>query len=167
MTTDWGLAKLREVLASGSEPHLMTGAQYKESLRDGRRIFDSNGELIEDVTSHPHLTRSVDTVAEIFDLQFAPDSRDVTTYVDEADGRRYATGWQVPTKVEHLHRRRETLRLSTLKTLGVFGRPPGLWLDLGHGFPFHCRQDRGGQSGLRREREEFRRAESRAQRDQR
>ena len=124
MTTDWGLAKLREVLASGSEPHLMTGAQYKESLRDGRRIFDSNGELIEDVTSHPHLTRSVDTVAEIFDLQFAPDSRDVTTYIDEADGQRYATGWQVPTKVEHLHRRRETLRLSTLKTLGVFGRPP-------------------------------------------
>ena len=98
MTTDWGLAKLREVLASGDEPHLMTGAQYKESLRDGRRIFDSNGELIEDVPTHPHLERSVDTVAEIFDLQFAPDSRDVTTYVDEADGQRYATGWQVPTR---------------------------------------------------------------------
>jgi aromatic ring hydroxylase len=124
MTTDWGLDKLKEVLKGGSEPHLMTGEQYKESLRDGRRVIASNGELIEDVASHPHLKRSVDTIAEIFDLQFEPDTRDVTTYVDDADGQRYATAWQVPTKVEHLLRRRETLRLSTLKTLGVFGRPP-------------------------------------------
>lgn len=120
----WGLGKLRTVLGDGSEPHLMTGEQYKESLRDGRRIIDSNGKLIEDVSIHPHLKRAVDTIASTFDAQFDARTRDITTYVDEKDGKRYATGWQVPTKIEDLVRRRETLRLSTLKTLGVFGRPP-------------------------------------------
>jgi aromatic ring hydroxylase len=121
---DWGLAKLKQVLAQGAEPHLMTGEQYKESLRDGRRIIDCTGRLIEDVPSHPHLKRSVDLIAETFDAQFEPATRDITTYIDEKDGKRYATGWQVPTTIEHLRRRRETLRLSTRKTLGVFGRPP-------------------------------------------
>lgn len=120
----WGLAKLKEVLGRGAEPHLMTGEQYKESLRDGRRVVDCNGRLIEDVPNHPHLKRAVDLVAETFDAQFDPATRDITTFVDEQTGKRYATGWQVPTKPEHLRRRRETLRLSTRKTLGVFGRPP-------------------------------------------
>ena len=124
MTTEWGLDKLREVLGSGDEPHLMTGEQYKESLRDGRVIIDCNGERIEDIPTHPHLKRSVDTIAETFDAQFDAATRDITTYTDPADGQRYATGWQIPTEPEHLARRRETLRLSTLQTLGVFGRPP-------------------------------------------
>lgn len=119
----WGLEKLRAVLDAGSEPHLMNGAQYRESLRDGRRIIDSNGKQIEDVSAHPHLKRAVDTIADTFDAQFHPSTREITTYVDETDGQRYATGWQVPTKIEHLVRRRETLKLSTLRTLGVFGRP--------------------------------------------
>lgn len=124
MTSDWGLAKLRAVMRNGNEPHLMTGEQYKESLRDGRRIIDCMGKPIDDVPTHPHLRRAVDTIAETFDAQYDIATRDITTYVDETDGQRYATGWQVPTKIEHLRRRRETLRLSTLKTLGVFGRPP-------------------------------------------
>jgi aromatic ring hydroxylase len=123
VTSEWGLAKLKEVLKGGCEPHLMTGCQYKESLRDGRRIVDADGRAVEDVPTHPHLKRAVDTIAQTFDAQFDPATRDTTTYVDTGS-RRYATGWQVPTKVEHLVRRRETLRLSTLKTLGVFGRPP-------------------------------------------
>ena len=124
MTTEWGLAKLNQVLSGGGEPHLMTGEQYRESLRDGRRIVDCDGQLIEDVPTHPHLKRSVDTIAETYDAQFDAATRDVTTYTDPDDGKRYATSWQVPTEKEHLLRRRETLRLSTLKTLGVFGRPP-------------------------------------------
>ena len=124
MSTEWGLEKLKEVLASGDMPHLMTGEQYKESLRDGRTIIDSNGEQIDDIPTHPHLKRSVDTIAETFDAQFDAATRDITTYTDPDDKQRYATGWQIPTEPEHLERRRETLRLSTLKTLGVFGRPP-------------------------------------------
>ncbi|MEE9301943.1 MAG: 4-hydroxyphenylacetate 3-hydroxylase N-terminal domain-containing protein [Alphaproteobacteria bacterium] len=124
MTTDVGLQKVKEVLKTGSEPHLMTGDQYKESLRDGRRVIDSKGQPVEDVTSHPQLARAVDNIAALFDMQFEPDTRDAFTYLDPADGERYAIGWQIPTEKEHLRRKLEALRLSTLKTFGIFGRPP-------------------------------------------
>jgi 4-hydroxyphenylacetate 3-monooxygenase len=120
----WGLGKLKEVLGTGSEPHLMTGEQYRESLRDGRRVIDSNGEIVNDVTTHPHLKRSVDLIAETFDSQFDSATQEITTYRDFPNSPRYARGWQVPTKKEHLLKRRQTLELSTMKTLGVFGRPP-------------------------------------------
>ncbi len=32
---DWGLAKLKEVLARGPEPHLMTGEQYEAFVKSG------------------------------------------------------------------------------------------------------------------------------------
>ncbi len=48
-----GSQKLKEVLRYGSEPHLMTGDQYKDSLRDGRRIIDSEGKEIDDIVTHP------------------------------------------------------------------------------------------------------------------
>ena len=57
-------------------------------------------------------------------MQFEPDTRDAFTYLDPADGERYAIGWQIPTEKEHLRRKLEALRLSTLKTFGIFGRPP-------------------------------------------
>ena len=123
-TGDWGLGKLNEVLGGGSEPHLMTGEQYKESLRDGRRVIDSNGEIVNDVPTHPHLKRSVDLIAETFDAQFDAATQEITTYRESPNSPRYATGWQIPTKKEHLLKRRKTLELSTMKTLGVFGRPP-------------------------------------------
>lgn len=115
--------KVAEALSEGTEPHLLSGEQYKQSLRDGRRIIDANGQEVEDVTTHPHL-RAVNTLAKVMDLQFDPASRDALTYVDEADGGRRATGWQVPTTRDHLWAKREATRRITLETLGMFGRPP-------------------------------------------
>ncbi len=115
--------KLKEVLSKGPEPHLMTGEQYKESLRDGRRVIDAQGNEIADVTTHPALKRGIDNLAKVYDSQFDPETRDITTFVSPEDGKRYSTGWLVPKTKEDLKRRREMLRLSTYSTLGVFGRP--------------------------------------------
>ena len=124
MATELGLHTPKDVRKKGQEPHLLTGAQYKESLRDGRQVMDSNGKMIEDVTKHPHLARAVDNIAELFDDQFDPETRDTVTYVNPEDGKRYAVGWQVPRSKEDLRKKRETLRLNTYRTLGIFGRPP-------------------------------------------
>lgn len=118
-----GIHKVAEALEGGSEPHLMNGEQYLASLRDGRTVVDSNGDEIEDVTSHPHL-RACNTLARVLDLQFDPEARDVMTYVDEGDGGRRAVGWQVPTTKEHLYHKRDQTRRITLETLGMYGRPP-------------------------------------------
>jgi 4-hydroxyphenylacetate 3-monooxygenase len=117
-----GTSHVADALKSGSEPHLMNAEQYKASLRDGRRVVDSTGEDVGDVTSHPDLA-AVNTLGRVFDLQFRPDSRDALTYVAE-DGARRAVGWQVPTTQDHLWAKRESTRRITLETLGMYGRPP-------------------------------------------
>ncbi|MFD1708270.1 4-hydroxyphenylacetate 3-hydroxylase N-terminal domain-containing protein [Siminovitchia sediminis] len=114
--------KLKEVLKTGSEPYLMTGDQYKESLRDGRRIIDSEGEEIKDPVTHPHLKRGVETIARIYDQQFNAETKDFSTYLDK-DGKRYNTGWKVPTTLEDLQIKRKMLKANTYESFGVFGRP--------------------------------------------
>ena len=116
------IGRVVEALAEGTEPHLLSGEQYKASLRDGRRIVDSAGNEIEDVTTHPDLA-AVNTLGRVMDLQFDPEARDAVTYVDDAGARR-AVGWQVPTKQEHLWAKRDAARRITLETLGMYGRPP-------------------------------------------
>ena len=115
---------LSGILAGGAEPHLLTGTQFKESLRDGRRVIDSTGSEIDDVTTHPHLMRTVDTLGRDMDLQSSPEHRDAMTYVDEETGRRRAVGWQVPTTKDHLWAKRAGIRAVTRETLGLYGRPP-------------------------------------------
>lgn len=117
-----GSHKLKEVLSQGKEPHLMNGQQYIESLKDGRRIIDADGNDVKDVTKHPALKRSIEHMSKIYDYQFESETKDITTYVDD-DGKRYSLAWKIPRTIEDLKKRRELLRLSTYHTLGVFGRP--------------------------------------------
>jgi 4-hydroxybutyryl-CoA dehydratase/vinylacetyl-CoA-Delta-isomerase len=50
---------------------MMTGEQYKGSLRDGRAIY-FEGERIEDVAAHPLLGQSVEQVARGYDRWYLP-----------------------------------------------------------------------------------------------
>ena len=107
----------------GENACLRTGAQFRESLRDGRRVIVA-GEEVEDVTKHPGLKEGIDTFARLFDAQFEPDNRDITTTVDPQTDRRIATGWLVPRSKEDLARHDAMVKFSTYRTFGVFGRPP-------------------------------------------
>ena len=107
----------------GEDACLRNGEQYRRSLRDGRRVI-MDGEVIEDVTLQPGLKAGIDTFAALFDAQFAPDTREITTSIDPVTGRRIATGWLVPRHREDLARHDAQIRFSTHRTLGVFGRPP-------------------------------------------
>ena len=105
------------------EPFLMTGEEYKASLRDGRRVI-LNGDVVEDVTTHPAFAPAIDVWADLFDAQHDPETREITTVVDAAAGGRVSAGWLVPRESADLRRRRALVNLGTDRTLGVFGRPP-------------------------------------------
>jgi aromatic ring hydroxylase len=122
------------MMADRAEPFLMNGEQYRESLRDGRRVISVEGEEIADITAHPSLGRGVDTIAALYDAQFAPETRDVATYVDPRSGQRMSRGWKVPTSRDDLRAWRELNRLSTYHTLGMFGRPPDYGSTVSIGF---------------------------------
>lgn len=106
-----------------TDAYVLSGEQYRESLRDGRHIV-SAGEDVGDVTVHPAFRRAVDNLAGFFDAQYDPRTRDVLTFADPESGERYSTSWLVPRRREDLGRRRAALKISTFHTLGAFGRPP-------------------------------------------
>ena len=50
---------------------MMTGEQYRASLRDGRATY-FEGQRVEDVTTHPLLGQTVDSAADGYDRFFDP-----------------------------------------------------------------------------------------------
>ena len=59
---------------------IRTGAQYRDSIRDGRRVY-INGEKVADVTTHPQFKPLVDIRALFHDMQHDAATRDTLTVV--------------------------------------------------------------------------------------
>ena len=82
---------------------IRTGQQYRDSIRDGRRIW-INGERVNDVTTHPMFKPLVDIRARIYDMAHEEQYRDIMTY--EQDGERFATGLKLPYTQQDWHDKR-------------------------------------------------------------
>jgi aromatic ring hydroxylase len=128
------IGEQRAATEPGTEPILMTGEQYRASLRDGRRLIGPDGAEIEDVTEYPPLARGIDTIAGLYDAQFDPATREIATYVEPGSGKRLSRGWKIPETKDDLRRWRELIKLSTYHTLGMFGRPPDYGATIAIGF---------------------------------
>ena len=130
------MATRKTATATSGSPaaSLMNGDRYRESLQDGRRLIAPDGVEIPDVTAYAPLARGIETIAGLYDAQFAPETRDIATYLDEASGKRMSRGWKIPEDADDLRRWRELIRLSTYHTLGMFGRPPDYGAVIALGF---------------------------------
>jgi 4-hydroxyphenylacetate 3-monooxygenase len=64
---------------------IRTGAQYRDSIRDGREVY-INGERVADVPSHPMFRPIVDIRARIYDMASDPATADALTYADPESG---------------------------------------------------------------------------------
>ncbi len=100
---------------------LLTGQEYLESIRDGRRVY-VGGELVEDVTTHPAFRNAAHSFAMIYDRKRASENRDVMT--TEEDGETFSTYFLLPRTREDLQRRFETHRRIASWTYGLLGRSP-------------------------------------------
>jgi len=63
---------------------IRTGAEYKDSIRDGREVF-VNGEKVRDVTVHPQFKPLVDIRARIYDRAHEPETAAVMAVRDGDD----------------------------------------------------------------------------------
>lgn len=63
---------------------IRTGADYKDSIRDGRAVY-VNGEKVRDVTRHPQFKPLVDIRARIYDMAHDLATRDVMTVTQGAE----------------------------------------------------------------------------------
>lgn len=84
---------------------IRTGAQYLESIRDGREVW-VNGEKVMDVPSHPMFKPLVDIRARIYDMQWDAKSRDVMTFTQ--DGEVNGIGNKLPITQEDWWDKRRT-----------------------------------------------------------
>ncbi|HZK89143.1 MAG TPA: 4-hydroxyphenylacetate 3-hydroxylase N-terminal domain-containing protein [Stellaceae bacterium] len=63
-------------IAGGARP--FTGAEYIESLRDGREVY-INGERVRDVTTHPAFRNAARSLARLYDALHDPAKKEVLT----------------------------------------------------------------------------------------
>jgi 4-hydroxyphenylacetate 3-monooxygenase len=82
---------------------IRTGAQYRDSIRDGRRVW-INGERVTDVTAHPMFKPLVDIRARIYDMAHEDAHREVMTA--SVDGETVAVGVKLPYTQDDWHAKR-------------------------------------------------------------
>jgi 4-hydroxyphenylacetate 3-monooxygenase len=63
---------------------IRTGAQYLDSIRDGREVY-INGERVADLASHPMFKPLIDIRARIYDMQHEAATRDLLAYRDSKE----------------------------------------------------------------------------------
>ena len=103
---------------------LRTGQQYREALRDGRRVW-LGGEWVADVTAHPALQGAIQSIAELYEAQHLPENRDLLTMPHPGyEGRRVSRAYLWPTSRDELASRREVSQWVARRTGGLLGRPP-------------------------------------------
>ena len=67
--------------AIGAKGRPFTGAEYLESLHDGREVY-IYGERVEDVTTHPAFRNAARSIARLYDALHDPKTKDVLTCAD-------------------------------------------------------------------------------------
>jgi len=100
---------------------MRTGAQYLESLKDGRKVY-IDGELVKDVPSHPAFRGIAQSVANLYDL--AADPKNEMTYPSPTTGQPVSKSFMIPRSVEDLKSKRVAATKSAESTYGLVGRSP-------------------------------------------
>jgi 4-hydroxyphenylacetate 3-monooxygenase len=84
---------------------IRTGAQYRDSIRDGREVW-IDGERVQDVTKHPIFRPIIDVRARIYDMAHEAAHRELLTYEgSDAVGRNSVFG-KPPVSQDDWHKKR-------------------------------------------------------------
>jgi 4-hydroxyphenylacetate 3-monooxygenase len=90
----------------GRRSMIRTGAEYRQSIRDGRAVF-IDGKRVEDVTAHAMFKPLVDIRARIYDMQHEAATQATMTYA--AGGERFAIGHKLPYEQADWHAKRKAV----------------------------------------------------------
>jgi aromatic ring hydroxylase len=81
---------------------MRTGAEYREALRDGRRVWVIGEGLVEDVTVHPATRGTVDEYVAWYDRHFDREWQDVLLTPPDAAGARAPLSYIIPKSPQDL-----------------------------------------------------------------
>ena len=103
---------------------MRTGADYREALRDGRRVFVMGEGLIEDVTVHPATRPMVDEYVAWYDRHHDPAWQDVVLTPPDARGARTPWAFVVPTSAADLRAMGRSYSATIFQTAGNMTHTP-------------------------------------------
>ncbi|EGL83113.1 4-hydroxyphenylacetate 3-monooxygenase, oxygenase subunit [Caldalkalibacillus thermarum TA2.A1] len=99
-----------------------TGKEYIEGLKKAKNNVWIHGEKVEDVTEHPAFKNVVNSVAELYDLQYEKPEK--MLYTSPTTGDQVGLSFIQPKTKEDLIRRREMIMEWARYTGGMMGRSP-------------------------------------------
>lgn len=102
----------------------LTGAEYLESLRDGREVY-IYGERVKDVTTHPAFRNSARMIARLYDALHDPARKDVLTReTDTGSGGFTQRFFRAPKTAEEMVQDRDAIAEWAKVSYGWIGRSP-------------------------------------------
>ncbi len=117
------MAQAPERLVAGKK-RPFTGAEYLESLRDGREVY-IYGERVKDVTRHPALRNSAVSAAKLYDaLHDAKSKEALTTATDTGSGGYTHRFFKAARSREEIVKQRDAIAQWARITYGWMGRSP-------------------------------------------
>ena len=103
---------------------MRTGAEYREALRDGRKLWVLGEGRVEDVTTHPATRAMVDEYVAWYDRHFDPAWQDVVLTRPGADGARLPVSYLVPRSADDLSRMGRCFSTTTFLSAGNITHTP-------------------------------------------
>ena len=104
---------------------MRTGADYRESLRDGRNVWVTGEGPIDDVTTHPATRAMVEEYVKWYDRHFDPHWQDTLLTEPDASGERRPLAFEVPKTSVHLQRMGKAQRAILSTSGGNITHTPG------------------------------------------
>ena len=104
---------------------MRTGAEYKESLRDGRDVWVLGEGAVPDVTTHPSTSAMVDEYVAWHDRHFDPDWQDTLLTPPDGNGQRHPLALTPPKTSADLRRLGKAISAVHFVTGGNMTHTPG------------------------------------------
>src|SRR6202035_4369428 len=147
--------KSEDVIAGPARP--FTGAEYLESLRDGREVY-IYGERVADVTTHPAFRNAARSIARLYDALHDPKTKNVLTCpTDTGSGGITHKYFRVAHSREDVIGQRDAIAAWARMSYGWMGRSPdykaSLMNTLGANHEFYGKFSGNAQSWYRRAQE--------------
>jgi aromatic ring hydroxylase len=83
---------------------MRTGADYRESVRDGRKVWVMGEGRIDDITTHPATRGMVEEYVAWYDRHLDPEWQDILLTPPDAGGRREPLAYLIPQNADELRR---------------------------------------------------------------
>lgn len=104
---------------------MRTGADYKESLRDGRNVWVLGEGAVDDVTTHPATAGMVAEYVKWYDRHFDPAWQDVLLTPPDGKGQRHPLALTPPNTADDLRRMGKQISTVHFATGGNMTHTPG------------------------------------------